>query len=289
MASGGWFPYTIAMWNDVVDFNRFYRSRLGEATAALVRAEIQSHWPVLPGSVVVGLGYATPYLGLWEQEASRILALMPAHQGVTHWPAAAPNRVALAEETALPLDDLSVDRLLLVHAVENSEHLRAMMRECFRVLSGHGRLLAVVPSRRGIWARTERTPFGHGKPYSRAQMERLLRASQFEAVSVTRALYMPPVEREFVLKAGPAAERFGKRFCERLGGALFVEAHKQVYAATPARRVATRKSFAPVPQMEPALGAGFVACHSERTKAASDAPRSRISGASGVGAVSSIT
>jgi SAM-dependent methyltransferase len=277
------------MWSDVVDFNRFYRSRLGQATAALVRTEIQAHWPVLPGSIVVGLGYATPYLDLWEQEASRVLALMPAHQGVTHWPAAAPNRVALADEAALPLDDLSVDRLLLVHAVENSEHLRAMMRECFRVLSGHGRLLAVVPSRRGIWARTERTPFGHGKPFTRSQMERLLRDSQFEAVSVTRALYMPPVEREFVLKAGGAVERFGKRFCERLGGALFVEAHKQVYAATPARRVAVSRRFAPAPQLEPALGAGFVACQSDSTDAASDSPRARISGASAVGDVSSIT
>lgn len=277
------------MWSDVVDFNRFYRSRLGEATADLVRAEIQAHWPVLPGSVVVGLGYATPYLGLWEQEATRILSLMPAHQGVTHWPIGAPNRVALADETALPLDDLSVDRLLLVHAVENSEHLRAMMRECYRVLSGHGRLLAVVPSRRGIWSRTERTPFGHGKPYSRSQMERLLRDSQFEAVSVTRALYMPPVEREFILKAGPAAERFGKRFCERLGGALFVEAHKQVYAATPARRTAKRRRFAPVPQLEPALGAGFVSCQRASTSPASASACARISEASDVGAVNSIT
>lgn len=241
------------MWSDVVDFNRFYRSRLGKAAREVVQAEIRTHWPTVQGDTVAGIGYATPYLKQFEEEAARIVALMPAHQGVTHWPRGKPNRVALADETALPFDDLSIDRLLLVHALENSEHLRALMRECWRVLGGHGRLLAVVPSRRGIWSRTERTPFGHGKPYSLAQMERLLKDTLFEPVSITRALYMPPSDWDLVLRTGPAVERLGRRWFPRLGGALFVEAQKQVYAATPARRIAFRPRLVPVPQMGPAV------------------------------------
>ena len=241
------------MWNDVLDYNRFYRSRLGRAVRDLVQAEIRNHWPDIRGCTLVGMGYATPYMKQFEGEAERLIAVMPAHQGVTHWPRGKPNRVALADETSLPFDDMSVDRLLLVHSMENSEYLRAMMRECWRVLSGHGRLLVVVPSRRGIWARFEKTPFGHGKPYSRAQMERLLGDCLFEPLSITRGLYMPPMDFGPTLRSRDALERIGRRWFPRLGGALFVEAHKQVYAATPARRVAFRPRLVQVPSFKPSL------------------------------------
>ena len=255
------------MWSDVVDFNQFYRSRLGKAARALVTAEIHAHWPSVKGETVVGLGYATPYLKQFSGEASRVLAVMPAHQGVTHWPRGGPGRVTLAEETALPFDDLSVDRLLLVHAVENSEHLRAMMRECWRVLSGHGRMLAIVPSRRGIWSRTERTPFGHGKPFTRAQMEKLLRDSLFEPLSTSRALYMLPSDARLVLKSSHAFEHIGRRWFTRLGGVLVVEAHKQVYAASPARQRAVRKSIFTVPQLQPAAaGRGSASRNAHKRK-----------------------
>src|SRR3546814_13257369 len=78
---------------------------------------------------------------------------MPARQGVMHWPAGEGGLVALADEAELPFLDLSIDRLLLVHAVECSEQLRSMLREAWRVLSGIGRLLVVVTNRRGLWAR----------------------------------------------------------------------------------------------------------------------------------------
>lgn len=246
------------MWSDVVDFNRFYRDRLGQQARRLVEAEIRAHWPSFTGQTVAGIGYATPFLDAIDAEAARCVAIMPAHQGVTHWPRGKPNKTALAEETSLPFDDQSLDRLLLVHAVENSEHLRAMMRECWRVLNGHGRMLAVVPARRGLWSRVERTPFGHGKPFSRAQMERLLKDTLFEPMSITRALYMPPTTWEPILRAGPAFDRIGKRWFTRLGGVLVVEARKQIYAASPARKRAFRPRLMPVPALNPAV-AGRVA------------------------------
>ena len=46
----------------------------------------------------------------------------------------------------------------------------ALLREVWRVLAAGGRLLAVVPNRRGVWARIDTTPFGHGRPYSRSQI-----------------------------------------------------------------------------------------------------------------------
>ena len=245
------------MWTDVVDLNEFYRGPLGRSARQLIRPEIRRFWPDVRDQIVVGLGYATPYLTQFEGEAERTIAIMPAYQGVTRWPREGRNRVALSDETALPFPDMSVDRLLLVHTVENTEHLRALMRECWRVLNGTGRLLAVVPSRRGLWARSDRSPFGHGKPFSRAQFQRLLRDAQFDPTQASRALYMPPVRWPVMLHAAPAVERIGRRWFNTVGGVLLIEAQKQIYAATPARKQrAMRPRLLPLPNPQPAAGRG---------------------------------
>ena len=138
------------MWSDVVDLNEFYASRMGLVARRMIRRRLRQIWPDVRGLAVLGLGYATPYLHQFRDEAERTIAVMPAPQGVTHWPHNDRGLVCLSEETDLPLPDLCIDRLVLVHAVENSENLRLMMREAWRVLSDSGRLVVVVPNRRGI-------------------------------------------------------------------------------------------------------------------------------------------
>src|SRR3546814_18130131 len=91
---------------------------------------------------------------------------MPSSQGVLHWPDEEPNAAVLAEEVELPFADLSVDRMILVHAVETAEQLRPMMREVWRVLTGRGRTIVALPITRRLWARLANNPFGAGRPYS---------------------------------------------------------------------------------------------------------------------------
>lgn len=222
------------MWSDVIDLHEFYRSRLGQVARRLISRRIRELWPNVTGQSVVGLGYATPYLRVYREEAARVIAVMPAQQGVMHWPERDPNLVCLADETELPLPDLSVDRLLLIHAVENAEQLRAMMREAWRVLADSGRLIVVVPNRRGIWARFEqRSPFGHGHPYSQGQIKRLMRDSLFAPTAQEHALFVPPTERRIILQSARAFERVGDRWFQAISGVLITEASKQLYAGTP--------------------------------------------------------
>ena len=136
----------------------------------LLRPRLRVFWPNVQGMTVLGLGYATPYLRIFEGEAERVIAAMPGPQGVVRWPRGLPGRVMLVDEDDLPLPDASVDRLLLMHALENSENTRALLREVWRVLTPQGRLLAVVPNRRGLWAHIEATPFGQGHPYTPPQL-----------------------------------------------------------------------------------------------------------------------
>ena len=239
----------IALFLDVVDLRNFYAQPLGTVARRFVSRGIRARWADTRGLRVAGLGYATPYLGLFREEAERCLAFMPAAQGVVKWPSARPTLTALVEELDLPLADAAVDRLLLVHALEMSHDTEAMLREAWRVLAAGGRLLAVIPNRRGVWARTDTTPFGHGRPYSRSQITALLRETWFTPTSWGEALYVPPLARSWFLRSAVAWERTGATLSAPFAGVHIVEATKQVYRAIPARRERRRL----MPALEPVL------------------------------------
>jgi SAM-dependent methyltransferase len=166
---------------------------------------------------------------------------MPASQGVIHWPPEGPPAVALGEETELPLPDYSVDRVLLVHGLESSEALSALLGEIWRVLTGDGRLLVVVPNRRGIWAQVERTPFGSGHPYSKPQLSKLLRANMFTPTRSAGALFVPPTRSRWLLRSAAAWERIGTRWFPRFAGVELVEAGKQLYSPSMAVQTPVRR------------------------------------------------
>ncbi|HZP79941.1 MAG TPA: methyltransferase domain-containing protein [Pseudolabrys sp.] len=234
---------------DVVDLRNFYGQYLGVVARRFISRGIRSRWTELAGQRVLGVGYATPYLGLFREEGERCLAFMPASQGVVKWPSAKPALTALVDEYEMPLPDAAVDRVLLVHALEMSQDAPALLREVWRVLASGGRLLAVVPNRRGVWARMDHTPFGHGRPYSRGQINSLLRETWFTPTGWGEALYVPPVARGWFLRSAVAWERTGATLSAPFAGVHIVEATKQVYRAIPARREKRRL----VPALEPAL------------------------------------
>src|SRR5213079_3544195 len=95
---------------DVVDLRNFYAQRLGVAARRFVGRGIRLRFADTRGLRVLGVGYATPYLGLFREEAERCLAFMPASKGVMKWPSKLPTLTALVEELDLPLIDAAVDR-----------------------------------------------------------------------------------------------------------------------------------------------------------------------------------
>ncbi|MGQ3676419.1 class I SAM-dependent methyltransferase [Xanthobacter sp. TB0139] len=236
------------MYLDVVDLRNFYAQPLGVMTRRLLGRVIRRRFHDVTGMAVLGLGYATPYLGVFQDEAERCIAMMPAAQGVVRWPPEGPPATALVDEMLLPLPTASMDRVIVVHALEMTSDAEDMLREVWRVLSPGGRLLAVVPNRRGVWARLDTTPFGNGRPFSRGQVVSLLREALFTPVGWDEALYAPP--SRWFLRTAVAVERIGGRLSLPFAGALVVEATKQLYRPVPVRR--TRL----VPVLEPALVPG---------------------------------
>src|SRR5215210_8649165 len=194
---------------DAVDLKDFYASPLGLVVRRLLGARLRARWGTLQSQSLFGLGFTTPYLGAFKAEARPLGALMPAELGVIAWPSQGHGLTVLVDETELPLPDECADRILLVHMLEWSEKSRALLREVWRVLAPNGRLLLIVPNRRGLWARVDTTPFGHGRPFSRSQLANLLKQAMFSPEQWQQALYLPPFSWRILLKWPVFWERLG--------------------------------------------------------------------------------
>ena len=237
---------------DVVDLREFYASPLGNTTRKLIANRLKAKTGSLAAATVLGLGYAMPYLADCVVKPDSQLAFMMARQGVFRWPEEGAVQSALVDECDLPLLESVVDVALVVHGLELTDAPAEMLREIWRVLAPQGRLFLVVPNRRGVWARFDTSPFGHGQPFSRPQLSALLKESQFSVVSWSHALYFPPSTWAAILSAAPAIEGLGSRLMPALSGAIIVEAAKQVYAVAQGKRlrriaVRARPALSPVP------------------------------------------
>lgn len=207
----------------------YYRTRLGRAAQRALRHQMLALWPEARSQTVAGFGFAVPLLRPYLAQSRRVVGLMPGQQGVMRWPAGMPNVTVLCEETHWPLTNGMVDRLVLLHGLETSENQDALLSEAGRVLSDSGRVLFVVPNRRGLWARRDVTPFGYGRPYSLGQIEDLLERYDFIPERHCAALFAPPSEGGFWLRSSDVLERIGRRLSSHYaGGVLMVEASKRV-------------------------------------------------------------
>lgn len=237
---------------DVVDLREFYGDELGRTVRHILRARLRARWTSVRGERLLGFGFATPYLGAFREEAERVIAFMPASQGVVNWPPDGPSAAALVLGDTLPLPDAAVDRALLVHALEVAADPAEVLREMWRVLAPGGRLIAVVPNRRGLWARFDTSPFGFGRPFSRGQLTSLLRDSLFSPLFWGDALYMMPVNRRRFPGSALRWERIGARLWPGFAGVIIVEATKQLYQGLPATRRTRHLAPAFRPRLIPA-------------------------------------
>lgn len=227
---------------DVIKLKQFYASPLGEQAARAIRRVIMRLWPETAGDAVLGVGYALPFLDAEPGPHNLTIAAMPAFQGAVYWPPGSANRVFLSEEAQLPLHADQFNRALLVHAAEASEQLHAMLEEVWRVLTPGGRMLVVVPNRRSFWARSPRSPFGYGRPFTYSQMRHLLEEVKFTVTRCETALHLPPLARLWKWRAASLLETLLRPIGGLTGGVLLVEAQKQIPGAilepvtVPARR-----------------------------------------------------
>ena len=153
------------MRRDAIELDRFYRTARGALAQRMIERRL-SAMTNLKDLDVLGMGYATPYLRGMQGAARRCIDLMPSTQGAiapTH-----PSNIVMGDETRMPFPDAMFDRVLMIHMLEEAEHLPGLLRETWRVLAPEGRMVIVSAARAGVWALSDATPFGHGRPFPRS-------------------------------------------------------------------------------------------------------------------------
>lgn len=214
----------------------FYESPMGQVARRHILRRVRLMWPSLTNRRVLGYGFAVPYLRSFVGEAERVVALMPAQMGVVAWPAVR-QLVALTEEDRLPFPDAFFDCLLVVHGLEATDAMKHHLRELWRVLAPEGKLLLVAPNRTSLWAQVERSPFAHGRPFNRSQLDRLLRDAMFEPQKWDISLLQPPLKGRRIIGTGVGWDSVGRALWPALAGVHIVEAQKSVFGALPVGKV----------------------------------------------------
>lgn len=225
------------MRRSIEELRTFYGEPAGVLVRRLLARRLADAWGEAVNCDVLGLGYATPWLDAFVG-ARRQVAAMPGGQGVEHWPSVGKNRTLLVDERRLPFPAGAFDRVLLVHALEESDDAQTLMLEAVRILAPAGRIILVAAARGGLWARSEATPFGHGRPFTRRQMERLVREAGLEPTAWSQTLYVPPWGP--LLPLADSLEPIGRHIMPGAAGVVLLEATREAYArARPGGAVAT--------------------------------------------------
>ena len=226
---------------NIVDIAEFYTRPLGKTTQELLGSRLRAALETRPDQLIMGLGFASPYLAGHE----RALSFMMARAGVIHWPREGKVRSALVDDLDLPLSDNVVDVAFLIHALEFAESAEELMEEIWRVLSPNGRLVMVVPNRRGLWSASDASPFGQGQPFSRSQLISLFKTAQFSVSRIEYGLIAPPWAGSGIAQSFEGLGRYG---FGRMSGVILVEATKQVLAYSSGKLV--RRTL---PRLRPVL------------------------------------
>lgn len=231
------------MYQDIHSLLAFYQSPLGKQVQQSLALALATYRPTHRDERVVGLGYCTPYLELFRSHSKNCFAFMPARQGASVWPNRQNVATTLIFEEDLPLPDRCIDKIILVHALEQTENASETLREIWRVLAPNGKLIIVVANRRGFWCRSDATPFGSGEPYSRGQLTQIVKNAGFTCQALQEILHFLPTKNLNIRRFSAFFEKLQKQFFPYFGGVLIMEAQKNFYQGIPVLKRRSQRIF----------------------------------------------
>jgi hypothetical protein len=225
---------------DVIDLRDFYSRRLGIVARQLINRGIRARWPDAEGLRVLGLGYPTPYLGLFREDSRTLHRL---HAGGA-------GRAEMADRAAGARD---ADRRIFDAAAgcgrgPHPAGPRAgdVGRSGTAAARSVARAGAVGPADRSD-SQPARRVDAHRQHAVRSRPALFARADHAIAAAdlvhadgVGRGAVPAAGRQGWFLRSAMAWERVGAALSLPFAGVHIVEATKQVYRAIPAHRERTR-------------------------------------------------
>lgn len=241
------------MSHEVLDLLHFYRSTVGQVAFRAILSYLEKLWEV-PPKCLTGIGYTDPFLDYYHTQDTKCLALSPgftglyARSGIENYP------TALIQETNLPLKKNSVKNILCIHIIEYTAHPEVFLNQVFECLEPEGEVIFIVANRHGSWARNDNTPFGSGRPYSRKQLNHLIREAGFIVNDYHPALFIQPNTSFTASYYSKSIETIGRFFLPRYSGLHIVRAIKRIYV--PPMKKSTAEFLDLFPEIPPLLPKG---------------------------------
>mgnify|MGYP001481520397 CR=1 FL=1 len=147
---------------------------------------------------------------------------------------------AVARGEAIPLANMSVDLVLLHHALDFSTHPHQLLREAARVLIAGGHLVIVGFNPRSTWglrnwlhrARNGATPWASAR-LGAARICDWLKLLDFQIDSIHYGVHVLPINGERAIRWSAWLEPLATRFNWPTGAMYVITARKQVLPLTP--------------------------------------------------------
>ena len=218
---------------DSTDTDNYYRTPEGQLVAEILAADLarlHGGGAGRPGSGKkdrLAIGYPFPLL----DETHICPVFMPAETGALAWTGPSGGITACIDSVSWPCATDMFDHIFISHALEHVSDKPAFLAEVWRCLKGEGEVVFIVPHRRSLWARADKTPFGQGTPFSRRQLKLALDQAGFDQITIKHSLYMPPFGRRLPPAMRKRLHHVGRVGWAMFGGVLLATAKKRLYSA----------------------------------------------------------
>ena len=218
---------------DITDTDNYYRTPEGQLVADILVADLtglqgaRATGPDLDKSEQLAIGYPFPLI----PEGDCPPVFMLSETGVLSWTGNSGVITACIDSISWPCATDMFDQIFISHALEHVSDKSAFLAEVWRSLKGEGEVVFVVPHRRSLWARADKTPFGQGTPFSRRQLKLALDQAGFDQIVIKHSLYMPPFGRRLPVAMRRRLHHMGRVGWAMFGGVLLATAKKRLYSA----------------------------------------------------------
>ena len=214
--------------DEIVRLDQFYHEEAGRLVADFLRQAIAPQ--IAHHAHIDRLGFGYPFMAMGDESFP---VLIPSEMGALAYGQADGVMTASVDSHAWPIAGDSFNQILMCHGLEFCHDPEACLAEAHRVLVSAGELVLMVPNRRSLWVRDDRTPLGHGRPFSKGQITKLLTKTGFTITKISSALLVPPRGLTAPFRIAKALDHLGHYGWRMFGGVFLIKATKLTYAKTP--------------------------------------------------------
>ena len=211
---------------NIENFKIFYSSFLGKSITQIILKKIHNLWPNFNNSRNAAIGFGFPFLSVFKSNIQRLFFLVPNKFGLFNFFINEKNLTASVQEDILPLEDLSIDRLLVVNCFEYLSEHKKFLREAWRILDKDGEIIIITPNTYGLWRFFYKKKLNSPTTFSSYELDLLLSNNFFTPVKIEYCLFLPPLKNKFFINKIRSFEVLNNRLTKYFAGLIIIKGKK---------------------------------------------------------------